>query len=245
MKNIDLKVPADRQSLQAFRPDLALISPRSIAHIKGECTVRQLLPGIFHLVMANQRELAQMFLRFQEYSESPFFRGRIFTLGEYKAWYTRVQGQFSYYEDWAGFNIPSRVFAPFYRKEFKYQTRREKMMLDLFQGVEGRFYVIGTYEGDRPETLKHELAHGLFFTSDAYRDEVRRAMFGVPTTKFSRKLAVGYHPAVFEDEIHAYLLTDASYLLHKRELETTLPVMTKLAEIFARYSGIKPSNLVL
>jgi len=52
-------------------------------------------------------------LRFEEYYESPRFKGRIFTFDEYRKWYVKNSpkgkktGRFTYYSDWSGFNIPS------------------------------------------------------------------------------------------------------------------------------------------
>ena len=54
---------------------------------------------IFHLKFNSQQELAETFLRFQEHYESPKYRGKVFTLGEFRKWYTDVHGSFSYYQD--------------------------------------------------------------------------------------------------------------------------------------------------
>lgn len=72
------------------------------------------------LVFENQKELASTFVRFQEHYESPEFAGKTFSLEEFKEWYIknsekgRETGEFTYYEDWSGFNIPSYVMRPFY-----------------------------------------------------------------------------------------------------------------------------------
>jgi hypothetical protein len=85
----------------------------------------KILPYNIHLlVFDNQYDLASTFLRFQEHYESPEFAGKVFTLDEYKNWYINhsprasKDGVFTYYEDWNGFNIPSKILKPFYGGKF-------------------------------------------------------------------------------------------------------------------------------
>lgn len=74
---------------------------------------KEILPHIFHVNFSSQEELASTFLRFQEHFESPSFKGKIFSLDDYKRWYIKHSpngqktGEFTYYSDWSGFNIPS------------------------------------------------------------------------------------------------------------------------------------------
>jgi len=89
--------------------------------------------NIFLLDFETQEELTSTFLRFQEFYESPEFQGKIFTLQEYKAWYTKLKGKFSYYTDWGGFNIPSRILESFYKGKFDPLSEAEKQFLDMFK----------------------------------------------------------------------------------------------------------------
>jgi len=145
-------------------------------------SVHEPLERIFHLRFDEMNEMAEAFLRFQEHYESPEFKGKIFTLDEYKEWYmenspdAKEAGEFTYYDDWGGFNIPSEILEPFYDGKFDPLSDKERMLLDVFLEHRGKlFYIIATgkseKEGKDESSLKHELAHGLFYVHRQYRSE--------------------------------------------------------------------------
>ncbi len=171
--------------------------------------VRTITPHILHVTFPTQRELAATFLRFEEHYESPKFRGRRFTLAEFKRWYAKEHGAFTYYKDWPAFNIPSSVLEPFYKGRFDPLSRREKRFLDAFRNLTGRFYIIGTTEKAKEGFVMHETAHGLYYTDPSYRGKVLRILRKTDLSGIRKFLHChGYHPAVHWDESHAYLLTD-------------------------------------
>jgi len=186
--------------------------------------VQEPLEHIVHVNFGSRHDLAATFLRFQEHYESPEFRGRVFTLEEYKQWYTanssegKETGEFTYYEDWAGFNIPSEILHPFYQGAFDPLSERENIFLDTFSARRdnGLFYIVGTYGDAELRTLQHEVAHGLFYTRPEYKTAVLAILDEIPTEKerIREFLAnsAGYHPSVFDDETHAYILTGLDYL---------------------------------
>ena len=165
---------------------------------------------IFLLVFDDQLEITSTFLRFQEHYESPEFRGKIFTLDEFKKWYSSIKGSFTYYTDWNGFNIPSYVFEPFIKGKFDPLSSKEKELLDSFCEEKGKFYVIGVHKGTKnvSRLLKHEVAHGLFYTDPEYNQAVVKLLAGFDLTEVKKELASmgGYHDEVLEDESHAYAL---------------------------------------
>lgn len=167
---------------------------------------------IYLVLFKTQYRLAATFMRFQEHYESPKFRDKVFSAEEYMDWYAEENGKFSYFEDWPGFNIPSKVLQPFYDGWFDPLTRKEKALLDLFKKMRGRFYVIGAAEWskDFAELLRHEFVHGLFYTAARYRRDVRDCLQSRDISDFDKALVdmkTGYHPSVFLDEINAYVLT--------------------------------------
>ena len=169
--------------------------------------------GIYVLRFKTQYELAATFLRVQEHYESPRFHGRIFSLEQFMDWYAGRYGNFTYYQDWAGFNVPSTALQPFYAGRFDPLSAKEKALLRLFEGLRERFYVIGIYEADKDDSLTHELAHALFFMDDGYRKAVRKAMRGYDTGELARKIAdAGYARPVIPDEIQAYIIAPAGKL---------------------------------
>ena len=164
----------------------------------------QIADGIHLVRFHSQYALASTFLRIQEHYESSRFRGRVFSLEEYMDWYAARFGAFTYFEDWSGFNVPSTALDPFYAGRFDPLLRKERQLLRMFRDVKRPFYVIGLY---KPDDLTHELAHALFFTRSDYRRDARRAMREYDTRPLARHLAsLGYHRAVLQDEVHAYLI---------------------------------------
>lgn len=96
---------------------------------------------VFH-IKKSCKELAKMFMRFQEFYESPKFHGKIFTRKEYLQWYKETKGT-KYEDDWAGFNIPGWVIDVFKHGCFDPLSKEEKQLISMCP--EGcLFYVIGT-----------------------------------------------------------------------------------------------------
>ena len=174
---------------------------------------------IFLLIFENQYELTSTFLRFQEFYESPKFKGQIFTLDEYKKWYASLKCSFTYYTDWSGFNIPSFVLQPFYEGKFNPLSLKEKRLIRLFKGVTGDFYIIGISKTTEKlaGVLKHEVAHGLFYTDSMYRDSIISIMSKFDLTSIKKELSSmgGYHDDVLDDEVHAYALEHVSKIKAK------------------------------
>jgi len=200
---------------------------------------RQVLERVFLVESVRQYDLASTFLRFQEHYESPRFRRRVFTLEQFMDWSAGQRGDFTYYRDWAGFNIPSWVLEPFRAGMFDPLLDKERALLDLFEGETEPFYVIGAV-GDGVHvdraTLEHELAHALYTTRDAYRRAVRACLRGLDTDGLERDLlALGYCRQVLKDEVHAYLLTEK--LRSKRDQLRFAPVRTRLKSIFREHGG--------
>ncbi len=197
---------------------------------------------IFHLNFPNQYLLASTFHRFQEHYESPKFRGKIFTLEEYMDWYASEKGNFTYFEDWAGFNIPSYVLQPFYDGKFDPLLDKEKKLLSLFKKKEGIFYIIGTFGDKNQSTLKHEIAHGLFYTVPDYKKDVLALLSTVDTRKIRRELMkdCGYCKEVLYDETHAYLLGSLSDWRKKRIINKSHEdIKMSLENIYQKYYNLE------
>lgn len=157
------------------------------------------------------------FLRFQERYESPNpkFRSKPFTRAEFRVWYEKEHGSFSYYTDWSGCNLPSTILTPFFRGEFNPLTKAEKKLLSFFRDKRGLFYVIGTF-GKGTLAMEHEICHALFFVDKRYRAAASRAVRAYwPKLKSLRKwlAASGYAEKVLVDECHAYVSADYDWLL--------------------------------
>jgi len=194
---------------------------------------------IYHLSFPNQYLLAATFLRFQEHYESPKFRGRIFDWEEFMDWYAGQKGEFSYLEDWGGFNLPSTVLEPFRSGSFDPLTRKEQALLELVRGLPEPFYVIGTIGGSS-EAVAHEIVHGLYYVRPDYRQAVVACLAAHDTRRLRRCLAkIGYHKAVFDDEINAYVLTG---LTDDMRGPATQRLKRALRRVFADHFGFDPGT---
>ncbi|MFA6604088.1 MAG: ABC transporter ATP-binding protein [Patescibacteria group bacterium] len=194
---------------------------------------------IYHLSFPNQYLLTATFLRFQEHHESPKFRGRIFDWEEYMDWYAGQKGNFSYLQDWSGFNIPSTVFAPFLAGAFDPLTRKEAALIESVRGLPEPFYVIATIQGNS-RAMAHEIIHGLYFVRPDYRQAVEACLAGQDTLRLRGCLGqLGYHEAVFNDEINAYVLTGLEASMRGPDVRR---LKRALRRVFADHFGFDPGT---
>jgi len=205
-------------------------------------------PHIYHVRFPTVRELASTFLRFQEHYESPEFGGQVFTLKAYRDWYRKKYGSFTYLTDWNGFNIPSWVLFSFYLGRFKRVTKQEKALLELFRKhweSGERFYIIGTADNSKEQTLDHEIAHGLYATNPRYKKAVDKIL-GHNKFKDIRKLLKveeGYAESVIPDEIHAYLGHSLNYLVEKEiNIKRYAEITKRLQRLFRKYYHVRGPN---
>ena len=195
---------------------------------------------IYLIESQNRQELAGTFMRFQEYYESPEFAGKYFTTEDFLAWYTQKDKKATYHKDWAGFNVPSHVFKPFFDGNFDPLTDKENKLLNLFRGIEGDYYVIGITKSDFDwiETLKHELAHGMFFCDKSYRDDILSCIADLnPNPARSVLKKMGYGPNVIDDEINAYILTEPETMAGTQSisLSNSKNIQEKLDRVFEKH----------
>jgi len=152
-------------------------------------------------------------MRFQEYYESSEFKGRIFAVEEYMDWYAKVYGNFTYFEDWHGFNVPAHAFDPFLSHKFDPLTKKEQILIDKLHksGLDLlNDYVIGLTERDvhRKPTLEHEYTHGLLAKNKHFRDEMVAVIMRYHWAPISKILEeMSYDKSVWLDEVIAYFLT--------------------------------------
>lgn len=196
------------------------------------------------LIFDTQKDVASTFLRFQEHYESPEFRGKIFSLEEFKEWYVqnspkgKETGEFTYYSDWNGFNIPSSVLKPFYQGKFNPLSEQERKFLQRFKDEPEPFYVIGVYRATKNlgAILRHETAHGLFFTDETYRNEVLKILsqFDTESIRDELRSKAGYHEQVLDDEVHAYSIDTG------RKIKTPIPkgLVTKLRTLYEEHLSL-------
>jgi len=199
--------------------------------------LKSIFKNIFLLEFQSNRQMASALLRFQEYYECREFRGKIFTVDEYKQWYISEYGAFTYYDDWDGFNFPNTALKPFFKGKFDPISEKEKEILGMFKGKRAPYYVIALAEKkDKTllvEEFKHELAHALFHIDKQYRKEIISILSKYDISKIKNEIInMGdYCSSVIEDEIQAYILADPDQLKNKPSTK----LMSSLNEAFERH----------
>ena len=193
-------------------------------------TKKKVAPNTYLISFDNTVNMCKTLLRFAEHYESPKFRNKIFTLKEFKAWYkTTRNGEFTYYHDWGGFNVPSYVFESFRQKKFNPLSEREKSFLGAIHNLKGLFYIIASTKNNT-RTILHETAHGLFYLNKEYRDKVVKILSKHDTKAACRTLLKGgYCKEVLPDELNAYILSGDMWVIKDRR------AIIRLKELFNKY----------
>jgi len=182
---------------------------------------KEILENIFRVSAPRFTAVGMAFCRPQETYENPKFRGKTFSLDEFKDWYRKESvkrggaDRFHYCTVYRGWNIPNEILEPFYQGKFGELSDEEKRLLELFEKLRGKkAYIIGVSEGESLKTLKHELSHGLWYTDGSYKAKSRAILKTIPKAQISlleKYLALwGYHSAVFKDEDHTYIMCESA-----------------------------------
>lgn len=181
-------------------------------------------PHTILLGFPTQRELCESFVRVQEFYESPLLdiRGHYFTLEQFKTRYVpkhpdkATPGEFTYFADWHGFNVPGHIVEQFAGKFAHDMTTFEDMLVGLVRAQKGKAYVIGWHEdsGDRDNALAHELVHARWYLSPKWRENAEALVDQFTAnnpvlagTWAHLLMEWGYSPEVLKDETQAYFAT--------------------------------------
>lgn len=198
--------------------------------------IQEVAPNIFLAVFDSRYDLSMTFIRMQEFYESPFFKGKVFSLEDFIDWYSQTygNGSFTYASDWSAFNIPGSIVKQwmdkFGYKEGEYVCKsmniRQKE-IEFLSKVLRRIkrskkkiediYIIGCSKGESyKESLDHELAHSFYSMFPEYKRWCCKQFSILSHTIEGRinlerikdiLLKLGYHSSVIKDEIQAYWST--------------------------------------
>ena len=184
------------------------------------------------LEFPNQYELTSTMLRPQEYYESSFpqIRENVFTLETYMDLYAEEHGNFTYYSDWNGFNIPSDVLCSFF-SDYEHAScelsKKEKKLLHMINVAiddfdyeeDNRFYLIAYVKGNSM-VVEHEFAHSGYYLNPGYKNKqnenVKSLELSVKDQMIDILRRLGYCDNVIDDEIQAYLSTDTPEYFESR-----------------------------
>lgn len=185
-------------------------------------TKEEILPNIYHVRFQSLDEQNHTLLRFQEYYESPKFKGKVFTFKQFTKWY-KTNSKLNYFTYWKGFNFPSSNLKPFREGKFKL-TDNEMEFLKLFDDMNGKFYIISLLYNVNPKKINHEIAHAFYYLDSNYKDKVNKVLSNLDKdtkTKLEKYLTeeMGYHSSVVKDESHAYLLCESDELKKETKID--------------------------
>ena len=188
-------------------------------------SIKEISPKIFAVRVKDGYQRAMLFLRSQEHYESPFsgIRGKHFDIFEYMEIYRKWKGveYFSYPDDWTGFNVPGEIVENCVdhvldARNGLFPTPYDYIMKGITMFVKGginakdRYYLIGVDEFEG-RTMDHEIAHGLYYVNEEYRDSVSSLILQIPKGVYTKMceiiLDMGYDGSVVDDEIQAYMST--------------------------------------
>lgn len=180
--------------------------------------LKKVYNGIYLLEFNSHIDLVSHFMRFQEIYESqnPNFNHKPFELIDFIKWYTETNSDsynFSYYSDWAGFNIPLNIITDFYDK-ISDKNSHDHFMKSIAEYIEKDCnipaYLIGAQSGNNT-TMRHEVAHGLFYTDHEYKDAMLKIISTINKDKINDMYEIltglGYSESVLDDEVQAFAAT--------------------------------------
>ncbi len=191
-------------------------------------------PNLPLLIWSNQARMCNTHMRPQEHYESPNadFRNRAFTREEFQTWYInnspkgKELGIYTYDLDWNGFNVPGRIFKPFFEGSFNPLTPEEEALISFARSLPESFYLIATHRNhpSAARVVRHELGHAYWELDEEYRGRAMTILEKYSLKPLFEHLREnGYDGSVLLDESHAQAIhtrPSARYLipdqLHKR-----------------------------
>lgn len=191
--------------------------------MKIQYSIKEIKPKVFAVIVPDRYHRAMLFLRVQEYYESPNpkFRGKVFCIWDYIEWYSRKNGdKFSYASDWVGFNFPLGVALKCYDTLEDMYTPYDEIMTKIVWDIyemnkdSAKAYIIGVADLTST-TFQHELCHAYYHINKKYKKEVDAITESIEPKIYKRMCKnltdMGYTEQVFYDEVQAYTCMDSDY----------------------------------
>lgn len=213
--------------------------------------IERLGEHLFGVVVPDDYDRSMLFLRAQEYIESPStrFRGKSFDIWTFIKWYSIQQSDpdsgFTYAKDWAGFNFPLSTALECYAKlRPEMVTSYDQVFLEMIDHILRRVgrdsdikktYVIA-YDKPRSVTMKHELKHAAYFLDPKYRRLANKLIRELPHSLYdtlARNLRImGYHKSQRNSEMHAYLVTRSDWNSPEFSKNTNKKMLKRVHQMF-------------
>ena len=199
--------------------------------MKIKYDIIEIKPRVFAVVVPDRYHRAMLFMRVQEYYESPNpkFRGKkSFNIWEYIEWYSRKNNDsFSYAAHWTGFNFPLGVALKCYDTLEDMYTPYDEIMTKIVWDIyemnkdSAKAYIIGVADLTSI-TFQHELCHAYYHINKKYKKEVDAITESIEPKIYKRMCKnltdMGYTEQVFYDEVQAYTCMDSDYFEFNRKI---------------------------
>lgn len=213
----------------------------------------EIKPKIYFAKFENQYQMCMAVMRIEDQEEYRF-KDRVFTHDELMDWYAEKygNGQFTYFDDYAGFCVHSgmlrrfmRIFKPhdMIAREMDFIASIKDVVPPSVFNHNKYFSIICTYNGENSIVYNHELAHAIAYTSRSYYRKIKEILKSMPTeTKnklFGRLIEMGYtEKDQHMDEINARLVSE--YDVCKSldiKVKINKPIINKLIKLFKEYKN--------
>ncbi len=235
--------------MQNCRISNKILLPFKSIKVLDQIELYEVQDKVYAVKVENQKIRAFLFLRYQEFyeSHSEDFRSHHFSINDYVDFYVDYtkKGMFTYGIDWSGFNIPSNIIEEC-MKAIPDKNEYDRIMYNIFDTIkkeinDGVFYLIGVDSIDNSWVLKHEVAHGLYFTNQKYKYQADAITSCLPKTTHKKLkeiiMNMGYNEFVVNDEINAYLSTSATRSM--LEIKGVKKEIGKYEELFYRFFSLE------
>jgi hypothetical protein len=198
---------------------------------------------IYHLLAPDRHTVCYTMMRIVE-SDG----GGSFDLDEYIEWYALkapfAKGYFGYDREWSGCAIDKKMLVGF-RNNFKDFTGREKKLYRLLRmsGAWRRkdFVLLLTFDGDKFNSLRHEIYHALYYLIPEYKELVGVLVEKSPNlNSFKRTLIRHTYPEDnLDDELQAYALDE--FKTTSFRLPVTKAMQKFREDLLAASDGLLPN----
>jgi hypothetical protein len=231
--------------MQSCRVSNKILLPFKNIKVLDQIELYEVQEKVYAVKVEDQKIRAFLFLRYQEFyeSHSEEFRSNHFSINDYVDFYVDFtqKGMFTYGVDWSGFNIPSNVIEEC-MKNIPDKNEYDRIMKSIVDTIKqetnnGLFYLIGVDSVDNSWVLRHEVAHGLYFTNQKYKYQADAITSCLSKTTHKRLkeiiMNMGYNEFVVNDEINAYLSTGA--IKSMLEIKGIEKEIKKYEELFSKF----------
>jgi hypothetical protein len=178
--------------------------------------IKEITPEIFHLKFQSSNLLALHLLRFSDYYEhidEKLYRKKFSMSDSLEIAFKQDKDAL---ENADGINLPVSIIYKMAKEYNTALTIQERFILSTIETIKcnqpALKYIIATYGNeDDADAFYHELAHGFYYTNEAYKLKMNALISVLPKRvkeeMYGYLTRLNYNPSVHNDEFQAYMAT--------------------------------------